>query len=256
MTETKNTNTVEAYLRYHKSAASRLRYAQAQENMETLHNLDHFVHILDAASGDGMNAEYFLSRGHRVTLVDSNPEMLKQAHLRIEGKNFSNRCRFVEGTLETIDKILKNEQFDLILCHHVLEYTVSSPEILKKLRNLVSSEGELSLIILNPVSEVIRAVFFRKDPALAEKKLTNLDYDAKWFGQAKLYTFDQIKAWAENAGWELKNYMSIRVLADYISEKELDDTKEKELLRLEKKLADLDPYRQFGRYLQFCFQAK
>jgi hypothetical protein len=34
----------------------------------------------------------------------------------------------------------------------------------------------------------------------------------------------------------------------------LTEAREQELLRLEKELAGLEPYRRFGRYIQFCFR--
>jgi len=149
---------------------------------------------------------------------------------------------------------LPAEQFDLILCHHALEYTDKSPHNLKALQKVSAPAGELSLITLILIREVIRAILFRRDPALAQCKFTDLSYDAKWFGQATLYPWEQITAWADQAGWSLQDFRAIRVLADYIPEKELTEAREQELLRLEKELAGLEPYRRFGRYIQFCFK--
>jgi len=81
-----------------------------------------------------------------------------------------------------------------------------------------------------------------------------LSYDAKWFGQATLYSLDQIQGWAKDTSWTVVDFRGIRVLADYIPESEYDDAKEQEALRLEEELACLEPYRRIGRYLQFCFK--
>jgi len=246
--------TAKIFAHYQQSAAGRLRYELAQHNLEELHDLSRLLRVLDAAGGNGVNTEFLLRRGHTVTLLDSDPEMLRQAHQRLAELNLLDRCQLVEGTLEGVAKSLPAEQFDLILCHHVLEYTDKSPHILKALQKVSAPAGELSLITLNPISEVIRAILFRRDPALAKSKLTDLSYDAKWFGQATLYPWEQITAWADQAGWSLQDFRAIRVLADYIPEKELTEAREQELLRLEKELAGLEPYRRFGRYIQFCFK--
>jgi S-adenosylmethionine-dependent methyltransferase len=242
------------FARYQQSAAGRLRYELAQHNLEELHDLSRPLRVLDAAGGNGMNTEFFLHQGHTVTLLDSDPEMLQQAHKRLVELNLLERCQLVEGTLEEVTDLLAMEQFDLILCHHVLEYTDDSLHILKALQEVAAPAGELSLITLNPVSEVIRAIVFRRDPALARSTLTDLSYDAKWFGQATLYPWEQITAWADQAGWLLQDFRAIRVLADYIPEEELTEAREQDLLRLEKELAGLEPYRRFGRYIQFCFR--
>jgi S-adenosylmethionine-dependent methyltransferase len=246
--------TAEIFARYQRSAAGRLRYELARQNLENLHDLSRPLRVLDAAGGNGMNTESLLRQGHTVTLFDSDPEMLQQAHQRLAELNLLERCQLVQGTLEGITELLPAEQFDLILCHHVLEYTDDSLHILKALGELATPAGELSLITLNPVSEVIRAIIFRRDLALARSKLTDLSYDARWFGQATLYPLEQITAWAEQSGWSLRDFRAIRVLADYIPEEELTEDREQELIRLEKELADLEPYRRFGRYIQFCFK--
>jgi 2-polyprenyl-3-methyl-5-hydroxy-6-metoxy-1,4-benzoquinol methylase len=249
-------STAEIFARYQQSVAGRLRYELAQQNLEQLHDLSHSLRVLDAAGGNGMNTEFLLRQGHTVTLLDSDPEMLQQAHQRLAELDLLKRCQLVEGALEGITELLPAEQFDLILCHHVLEYTDDVLYILKALQEVAAPAGELSLITLNPVSEVIRAAIFRRDPVLARSKLTDLSYDAKWFGQATLYPMEQITAWAERSGWLLQDFRAIRVLADYIPEEELTKVREQELIRLEKELAGLEPYRRFGRYIQFCFKKR
>ena len=244
--------TAKNFAQYHKSAASRLRYEQAQRNLEELHRLSGPLRILDAAGGNGLNTEFLLALGHTVTLLDANPEMLQQAQERMARRNLLERFEMVEGTLEAAPQLLPEGEFDLILCHHVLEYTDASPQILKGFAELAVDRGELSLITLNPVSEVIRAVIFRHDPALARSKLTDRSYDARWFGQATLYPFEQVLEWAQQTGWSLGDFRAIRVLADYMPQEELTDALERELAQLEMDLAGCDPYRSFGRYLQFC----
>ena len=207
---TGNQSTTEAFVRYQESVASNLRYVQAQENLAQLHDLGRPIRVLDAAGGNGLNTEFLLRHDHTVTLLDSDPEMLKEARERLGAAGLLERCQLVEGTLEAVAERVPHDGFDLILCHHVLEYTDSSPQILRSFAEVATASGEISLITINPVSEAIRAVVFRQEAALARSKLTDLAYDAKWFGQASLYTFDQIVAWAEEAGWSLGDFRAIR----------------------------------------------
>lgn len=245
-------STAEQFARYQGSIASHLRYEQAQRNLEALHDLDRPVQVLDAAGGNGLNTEFLLRRGHSVTLLDTDPDMLEQARERLGGLDLLQRCELVQGDLESVGEKLSHDRYDLILCHHVLEYTNESPRILKGFADVTRNPAQLSLITLNPVSETVRAAVFRRDAALARKKLTDFRYDAKWFGQAMLYPFEQILEWAEAAGWTLRDFRGIRVLADYIPEQEARPQRD-EVLALEEDLAGRDPYRRFGRYFQFCF---
>ena len=237
---------------YQDSLAGRLRYALARQNIEKMHSLSRPLNILDAAGGNGVNTEYFLRLGHSVTLFDSDPGMLEQARRRMDG--FLEKCRIVEGRLEGIVDLIPARKFDLVLCHHVVEYLQDGLRILKSLYELAAPAGELSLITLNPVSEVIRAVIFSQDPALANSRLTDTNYDARWFGQAKLYSLEQVIADAEDAGWRLRDFRAVRVFSDYFPEKEITAEREQELLGLEEKLSGLEPYRRVGRYAQFCFE--
>jgi len=241
-----------AFASYQQSAASRLRYAITEINLQTCHNLGYSLKVLDAAGGNGLTTEFLLNLGHHVTLYDSDPEMLAQAQARLTTRDLLARCRLVQGTFEGIADTLSGALYDLILCHHVLEYIDDGLRLLQTLHALCAPKGELSLITLNPVSEVMRAIVFGQDPDAAALKLSDLHYDAKWFGQARLYPLEDIVARAKQAGWQLKDFRGIRVLSDYVSKSE-ERLCEEKLLRLETLLANREPYRRMGRYLQFSF---
>jgi S-adenosylmethionine-dependent methyltransferase len=253
--EHKTDTTAQAFVQYQRSVASRLRYGLAEANLRECHDLSRPLRAIDAAGGNGINAEFLLALGHHVTIYDADPEMLAQARARIEARGLQAQCRLVQGTLEDIADTLGGDHFDLILCHHVLEYIADGLRVLQGLHGLAAPHGELSLITLNPVSEVLRAVVFQRDPAQAAQKLADLSYDAKWFGTARLYPLEDILARADAAGWQLKEFRGMRVLADYVSEQEAQP-REAELLRLETQLATLEPYRRIGRYLQFAFRRR
>lgn len=247
-------STAQSFLAYQTSEAGQIRYRLAQRNMETLHQLDVPKVILDVGGGNGFITEFLLRRGHAVTLFDSDAEMLKQARQRLVDANLLAQCRLVEGNLDYLSRLFAADHFDLIVAHHILEYLSDVPAVMKSLYTLAKKGGEFSLITLNPVSEVIRAIIFRQEPVAAQSKLTDLSFDSKWFGQATLYPMDQILIWATGAGWSLNDFCGIRILADYLPATSLTETKTTDLIALEERVASLEPYRRFGRYLQFAFQ--
>jgi len=252
--EINNHITAVALARYQKSATGHMRYVLAQKNLLLLHAIDHPLRILDAAGGNGQNTRWLAGQGHSVTLLDSNPTMLDQAKQGLADEGLLGRCQLVEGTIEKVAELFRHGQFDLVLCHHVIEYFNDPRQLLKELHKVTSAKGELSLITLNPVSEVIRANIFQKSPAVAHSKLTDLSYDAKWFGQAMLYSLDQITGWAREVGWSGLDFRGIRILADYVPDAEYDEAKTLEAIQLEAELGGIEPYRRIGRYLQFCFK--
>jgi S-adenosylmethionine-dependent methyltransferase len=244
-------STATQFALYQDSLASRLRYWQAQHNLAELHDLGRPLRVLDAAGGNGIISEFLLRQGHAVTLIDTSPEMLRLARERLGAADLLRRCELREANIEEMADALPHSSFDLILCHHVIEYSKDPPKILAGCRQLLDAKGEISLITLNPVSEVIRAAVFHHDALLARNKLDQLDYDARWFGQATLYPFEQILDWTRAGGLRLVDFRALRVLADYIPETKASAQGDA-LLQLELELAAREPYRRFGRYLQFC----
>lgn len=246
--------TAAVFAGYQKSVTGRMRYVLAQHNIMRLHSLDRSLNVLDAAGGNGVNTHWLASQGHFVTLLDSDPGMLKQAGQQLRKANLLDRCVIVEGTLENAPDLLPASHFDLVLCHHVIEYLENPSKLFTAMHQVSTHTGELSLITLNPVSETFRAIVFRRDPKLARSKLVDQSYDAKWFGQATLYSYDQLVSCGEEAGWRLADFRGMRVLADYIPDAEYDEVKEQEAILLEQELSGLEPYRRIGRYFQFCFR--
>jgi S-adenosylmethionine-dependent methyltransferase len=249
-------STAEIFARYQQTPTGQMRMVQAQENLAHLHDLSRPLRILDAGGGNGLNSDWLLQRGHAVTLLDPDPEMIEQARRRLERTDTSQHCQLVLGTVEQITEIFADDRFDLIICHHVLEYVRDPLQVMTDLREVAALDGELSLITLNPVSEVLRAIVFRKDGKLALSKLTDLTYDAKWFGAARLYPLNQVLDWSVRAGWDAQDFRAIRVLADYIPDDEYSDAKIREVTALEEQLSGQEPYRRMGRYLQCCFKRR
>lgn len=254
MPEQGQSTTAEAFSKYQESFAAHLRYVQAQRQLAEFFDLRSPLRVLDAAGGNGLNAASLVASGHEVTVVDANPEMLQKAEQRLAALGQPGRWRLIEGSIEESPaELTLGPSFRLILLHHVLEYLRSPAAALAALGALAEPGAGLSLISLNPVSEVVRAVVFRRDPALAEQRLADLSYDARWFGQATLYPMEQIVGWATEGGWRLREYRAIRVLADYISAEPPTPEIAKATISLEERLEARDPFRAFGRYLHFHF---
>lgn len=246
--------TAATFAGYQRSFAGQLRYQLAQSNLLAMHDLSAPIDILDAASGNGLNSDWLLQRGHRLTLIDADANMLRAAEERLRQSHAPQRYRCLHARLEDADELFAADAFGLVVCHHILEYVADPAKALAALFAVTAPEGELSLVTLNPVSEVLRAALFQKDPVLAHAKLEDTAYDAKWFGNATLYAWEQIVEWCHACGWKLQSFRGIRVLADYLPEGVRNAEREAAVFRLEDALGALEPYRRIGRYLQFSFK--
>ncbi|SBT39457.1 class I SAM-dependent methyltransferase [Micromonospora auratinigra] len=109
---------------------------------------------LDAACGTGRHAAWLAGRGHRVTGVDSSPEMLELARAKVPEADLR------LGDLRTLP--VPDGGFDLVVCglavNHVAELPVVLSEFARVLRpggHLVLSDGHLLSLYLGGVAHAV-----------------------------------------------------------------------------------------------------
>ena len=110
--------------------------------------------ILDIGGGDGKQSVKLAKMGHHVTLVDIDPEMVKEAHSRASqaGPQAMQNLRIIHGSID--DSSLG--QYDLVCCHSVLMYERQWSSFLKKVIMKMAPGGLLSLMSVNPEARAMR----------------------------------------------------------------------------------------------------
>jgi 2-polyprenyl-3-methyl-5-hydroxy-6-metoxy-1,4-benzoquinol methylase len=249
-------NLLQRYQKYQESWASWYRYTLGTHIMMAQHQLDgDSVDILDAASGNGLMSEFLLERGHTVTLYDIAHEMIEEAQSRL-AEPYKERVSFYEVNL---NKALPDlgKQFDLVLMHHIIEYLDDPCETFRRLGVQATAVCEMSLITLNPVSEVLRRIHFDKSPQKAYANLTDLSYDARWFGKAQMYNDEELMAMLDDSGWDVIDKRGMRIFSDYTNESLSDDPNFRSaMIRLEMETSTQEPYHSIGRYRQWKCRRK
>ncbi len=247
--------TLQQYLKYQKSWASWYRYQLAFLLMDEQHDVsDRELRVLDAAAGNGLVSERFLEQGHQVTLYDGSQAMIADAKNRLI-ERYGARAAFHVGVLNS-DFPDWEKGFDLVIMHHIIEYLPDPTSVFKRLTAQVMLGAEMSLITINPVSEVLRRIHFDRSPQIASAKLFDLSYDARWFGDAQLYTDDELNTMLADAGWEVFDRRGMRIFSDYTDKKlSDDDAYRQEMVRLEVATSAKYPYRDIGRYRQWACRA-
>ena len=104
------------------------------------------VSIWDAGGGLGQMAEVFLEQGHRLELNDISQEMLDLA-----GERLSSYCRSGQLSLShaPIQGMAAQGQFQLVICHAVLEWVADMEQVLRHLAAGIKEGGHLSLMFYN-----------------------------------------------------------------------------------------------------------
>jgi demethylmenaquinone methyltransferase / 2-methoxy-6-polyprenyl-1,4-benzoquinol methylase len=94
-------------------------------------------HVLDVATGTGLVAERLLTDGFRVTALDQSPEMLAQAHRRLDG-----RARLVEATAEAMP--FADAEFDHVTFTYLLRYVDEPGSVLAELARVARPGGTVA----------------------------------------------------------------------------------------------------------------
>ena len=94
-------------------------------------------YILDFGSGEGITADYF-AKANKVTAIEPWDEMLKDAWK-------DNEYTQIVGSVEALSEF-KDDTFDVIICHNVLEYIDDKSEVLRELSRVLNPTGYISIV--------------------------------------------------------------------------------------------------------------
>ncbi len=180
-----------------------------------------------------MTAQH-LSQENTVTAIEPNADML-----------FANKAQTftkIHGSLEAL-KQLASEQFDVIICHNVMEYIPEDerPSYFSEFERLLTFGGQLSLIKHNQAGKVMQAVIFNNNVNLALDLLDGKDYESLSFANGATYDFNDLK---EYTSLRIQNYCGLRTFyalqPNSVKSEEgwLDN-----LVKAELAVADLNPYK-------------
>ncbi|MDQ3401964.1 MAG: methyltransferase domain-containing protein [Actinomycetota bacterium] len=148
-------------------ATTRLRHAVTLANL--LRHLDAPCRVLDAAGGHGRDAILLAEAGHDVTVLDPAGAMLTTAMELAEAHGVADRVHVVQAMAEDAPELFEAD-FDLVLCHNLLQYVEDRVALLRALSTPLRADGLLSVLGPNPTSGPLHTAITARDPerALAE----------------------------------------------------------------------------------------
>ncbi len=201
--------------------------------------------ILDAGGGQGQFSLSLAAQGHQVTVCDISSEMLNLARKNADELGVSDSVRFYHGSIQTYCE-QHTQQFDLVLCHAVLEWVVEPQELLKILVGALKDDGYLSLTYYNvnsiKMKNLLRTNF---------KKV--LDDDYQGYRGSLTPTFprqpEQVKQWLLSLPLDVQCESGIRCFHDYILEPDHRMVEPEQQLELELRFSSQEPWRSLARYI-------
>ncbi|WP_292773094.1 methyltransferase domain-containing protein [Methylophaga sp. UBA5100] len=209
------------------------------------------LNVWDAGCGAGQISLWLAGFGHQMTLCDISGKLLAQAQQHFAEAKL--QARFHHTSIQMLSPQLNN--FDLVICHAVVEWLASPLETLKQVMDRVKTGGYLSLMFYNRNAMVYKNVIrggWRLEPILNDRYI---GIGNKLSPPFPLYP-NEIIQFLQNNGFEIIQHSGIRVFSDYLNSESRNQTNEQELLALEHQYCRMPTYRDMGRYVHLLIEKK
>ena len=240
---------------YLQSPLGRLRTELVWSGLEPVLGKNGSTHyVLDVGGGTGAFSLRLAAQGHRVLLLDPAQGMLDLAAAKAErelaGKTRDN-FRVQKGTVTDISLKSLSQQFSIVLCHNILEYAVGPQLILSRIRQLICSDGVVSVVVANREAEPLRTVVNRQDPDAALQLVDKPVHPSTLFGgYRRVYSLHEILAMLDEAGFSGQSVRGVRVACDFLSHDLLERREGwNSAFALEQELITRTPHKYLARYL-------
>ena len=193
------------------------------------------LNIIELGGGTGVMSSYLANKGHTLTLTDISADILSMAEVPPSVVTY-------QADLQSVQNLA---DFDIVLCHAVLEWLADPKAALAHMAENMRSGSWLSL------------TFFNRDAALFGNAVYgNFDYIARGMKVKKQVRLNpkqplsvaQVTEWVEELGFEIAASRGIRCFHDYLRDPKKASEDYESLLALERQYNQLAPFKWFGKY--------
>ncbi|GAC19462.1 methyltransferase domain-containing protein [Paraglaciecola arctica] len=203
------------------------------------------LEVLDAGGGTGVMTEVMLGLGHKVTLSDMSSEVLSIAKQKL-GENINLDIQHTD-----ILSLSNNKQFDLVVCHAVLEWLQDPLEVIDKLVDLVKPGGHLSLSFFNHDAQLFGNMLYGNfdyvEQGMTTKNIVRLSPNNP---QKPKVIVSQL----ESLPVKIIKQAGIRCFHDYLKQPEKQTSEYEQLKQLEIQYGSTEPYLWLGKYFLIIAQ--
>ena len=193
--------------------------------------------ILDFGSGEGITANHFAEKND-VTAIEPSKEMLSNAWKDYEYTQ-------IVGDVNALSAF-KNETFDMIICHNVLEYIDDKAAVIKALVRVLKKDGIISIVKHNRAGRVMQMAVLLDDFEKANEILDGKDSTASKFGTIRYYEDNDITKWEPQI--TISDILGIRTFGDLQQnqQKHGDEAWQEKMLQLELRVSQMREYKNIA----------
>ncbi|MCL4504777.1 MAG: methyltransferase domain-containing protein [Chloroflexi bacterium] len=217
---------------------------------------NHVLRVLDAGGGNGYDSLALAQLGHQVDIVDYSKEMIADGRLVFAANGVLDKVTYHHQTIEEIPSLFPQQQFDLLLCHNVLQYVRDVPTALRAMLSPLKRGGTLSLIAVNRYSIPYHKAFLAGDLDAALQSVSVQEFNTIFDTVAKGYSAAEMEDMLQSAGCVVRGHYGVLCIMGYWGDNERKsqpDIRDK-LEKLEFALTDEYPYKLLARYIQLIGQ--
>ena len=193
--------------------------------------------ILDFGSGEGITANHFAEKND-ITAIEPSKEMLSNAWKDYEYTQ-------IVGDVNALSAF-KNETFDMIICHNVLEYIDDKAAVIKALARVLKKDGIISIVKHNRAGRVMQMAVLLDDFEKANAILDGKDSTASKFGTIRYYEDNDITKWEPQI--TISDILGIRTFWDLQQnqQKHGDEAWQEKMLQLELRVSQMREYKNIA----------
>ena len=214
------------------------------------------LRILDAGGGNGYACIPFAQNGCQVVVADYSEAMLSDGQKLMSELGLEKNVSFVLTRLEDLSDAIHAQEFDVVMCHNVLQYVESIPVVLRSILRPLKSQGIVSVICMNRYSAVYHQAFLWGD-LQAAKAATGVTETNTLFGStARTLAVDEMVQVLEDQGCVIQADYGLRCMIDYWgdNERKTEPDALAQLVELELALSAEYPYKLLARFFQVIAQ--
>lgn len=230
----------------------KIRLAVLRRDLQQVLNIENSpaLRILDAGGGYGHLSQQLAAMGHQVVLCDISEQLLAQAHEQIAAAPTPLDIQLLHCPIQQLD-VEQLGQFDLILCHAVVEWLSDAKATVAGLLPLLKPGGHLSLMFYNREAQrfhsLVSGNFDYINKGLKVKKPVRLT------PQHPL-TLDEVEQWMQQWLLTSKQVSGVRIINDYFKAGAREQVDEQQIIDMELRYSQHRPFIELGRYIHLLAQ--
>ena len=234
---------------------NRLRLRAEISNLRR-HAGDSGLKVLDAGGGNGYATISFAQNGCQVVVADYSEAMIADGQKLVRELGLDRSVSFVLTRLEELSTVLQDRDFDLVLCHNVLQYVESIPGVIREILRPLKAQGIVSIVCLNRYSIAYHQAFLREDLRAAKAAIGTRHTNTIFGSTAQGLAVDEIVAMLEGQGCIVQADYGLRCMFDYWgdNERKTEPDTLAQLEELEFALSAEYPYKLLARFFQVIAQ--